>query len=183
MASTPLPAETRDLLPPPIESDLRLPADIRLGIALLLLGLVFMAVSFVSPFILMSLILPAGVNAYLQIDLTLSLIEVISLSLGLFLVLRGILRLLPPIALRSCLGPLLIFVGAVVFAVAYAGMVLAYSAYPPYENAGFYALYLASAIMSIAGEVLIVLGSILALIAVARGVLAQHRGSAPPTGP
>ena len=184
MSSSPAPAESRPSPASLIFADLRLPPDIRLGIAFLITGLAFVAASFVWPYFFAGTVLSTGsIAAYMQISLGLSLGELLSGSLGVVLVFRGILRLLPPIGAAARLGPLLILVGALLFSVGYGSMIfLAYSIYPPFGASLPTVYYELSTLLGVGGQVLTVIGSVLAFVAVARGAMAVRRDLGGPAG-
>ena len=183
MQSAPVPGEHPRPTVPPVFGELRLPADIRLGFALMIFGLAFTAVSVTWPFFLAGALPPSDLALYMQISLVVGLVQSLSASLGLALVFRGVLRFLPRIGPWPRLGPLLIFVGALLFGAGYAGMILFASfIFPPYGGSLSGEVYALSGLVGLAGEIITVIGGIVSLFAVARGVVAQHRDLLAPVG-
>lgn len=75
---------------------LRLPPDIRFGIVLVVLGVAFLIGGYVWPYIGVRTVLP-DMTGYLETTIGLQLGALLGFQLGAFLILRGILRLLPSV--------------------------------------------------------------------------------------
>ncbi len=126
---------------------------------------------------------PESLAAFFQTQAALSAAQNLALYLGFFLLFNGILRFLPKARVWSWLGPILILTGGVAFVLADVALfMLSPYIYPPAFNAPNFTSYvtLYSQIGSsaeFAGSIAVVLGALLSLVAVARGILARR---APP---
>lgn len=176
----------QDWNPPlaPVSGSLRLSTEINAGIVLAIVGLVFEGSSSVWRFFAVRMFMGSGLATYLQVEQALGLATGFFLELGFFLIFRGVLRLLPRIGSLSRLGPLLILIGAIVSAVGYAVLIVLVPViyYPSYPAGILVTLEVASVVAQFAGSVTVTIGTILALVAVARGVLVGRASPPPPAG-
>ncbi len=108
-SGVPLSMETLPPAPPAVRR--RLPTQILLGIVLAGVGVVFAGISTTWNY-LGPRNFPDGLATFVENGILLSLAEMLCLQVGLFLILWGIVRILPRVRLWSQLGPLLILVGA-----------------------------------------------------------------------
>ncbi len=167
-------------MPTPVPG--RLPRSIRAGLILVGLGVLFTGISYGWNFFGIRASLASGFVFYITVEVALSVIEYLCLELGLFLILRGILRLLPRVLPWSRLGPIILLVGAfVVTGLNLAELALVSLTYPPAQvQVPEWAGYVLSGIL-IAGYIVATLGLLLSLLAVAKGVVL--RSSATPGPP
>lgn len=164
----------------------RLPNEIKAGIVLTSVGLAFTVSSYGWVYLAMNMRLTSTITSYMQVTLTLGLAQQLSLGLGFFLIFWGVLRLLPRVGFWSRLGPLLILIGAILGAVASAAdLALVASLFSPSGNTSSITFYEMVTVAGVSGNVVVTLGTVLALVAVAFGALAQRRSlNAPPgSGP
>ncbi len=181
-----LPAPPSDPVPPaPVPTAVRhapLPREVLVGIALVVIGLAFTAGSYVWSYFGIRQISPRDLPTYFQVEDALFLVDAVTVNVGFFLILWGILRRLPSLGVWSVAGPILILIGAAALAAFY----LAELAYAPvlYLPTGGTAppawLYTVLPGVLIFGGVATSLGMLVALVGVARGIMAQRTGPFPP---
>lgn len=149
-----------------------LPRNILVGLILVGLGVIFTGISYGWNFFAIRSGLFTGFVPYLQIEITLSVVEYLCIEVGLFLIFLGILRLLPSVLPWSRLGPILLLVGALVVAVMEMTEVALVSlTYPPSAvQLPDWANYVLSGTL-VAGYIVSSLGLLLSLFAVAKGLL------------
>lgn len=160
-----------------------LPTQVLLGIALAGIGVILAGASGAWNYFGVRSF-TVNFAAFLQVEVLLSVAEILSLQIGLFLILWGILGILPRASLWSRLGPDLILVGAIVLAgVGFAELALYSVSYPGGSINGL--LWLADVIVGaeVAGQVLPPLGLLLSLLAVAKAILLPPSSSVAPLPP
>ncbi len=155
-----------------------LPKKILVGLILLGLGVIFAGMSYGWNYFAIRFGFASGIVRYIQIEITLGVIEYLCVELGLFFILWGILRILPSVLPWSRAGPPLILAGASVTAgMNLIGAVLVSLTYPPSTlQLPDWASYVLAGTL-IAGSIVAALGLLLSLFAVAKGLLQ------PPTTP
>ncbi len=162
-----------------------MPKGVVLGVVLVGFGVVFRSAGLVwSYFGFRGLGSFNSLAAFFQIQFSLGAAQALLMNLGFFLIYWGILRTLPRFELWYWVGPVLVLLGGLL-AVAgdLAQIVIAPSLYPPANGSGLEGLltvvYGTLVVASLAETV----GTILALVAVARGVFAWRamKGGPPPS--
>ncbi len=166
-----------------------MPADVLIGIVLTCLGVGFTGIIFAWGFFGLRAIAAAGdIAAFFQTQYALSAAQSLILNVGLFLLLVGILRILPRGSRWSWLGPALILAGGVAITIANVLQIyLAPFLFPPQLNSQSPGLNvgLVEGVSSAAffvGSMVATVGTLLSLVAVARGVLTR-RASPEPSAP
>lgn len=168
----------------PARRRIELPKGVLLGIALVGFGVVFIGFGLGWDYfgfrVLGSF---SNIATIFQIEFALSAAQNLFLNLGFFLILWGILRTLPRLDSWYWMGPVLLLAGGLLAtAAALAQVALAPSIYPPASGGGLVGLFDAVYVVSIAGSVAETLGTVVALIAVARAAVAWRTMPGGPSG-
>lgn len=158
----------------PTRRRIELPGGILVGIALVGFGVVFIGFGLgwdYFGFRVLSSV--SGIATFFQIEFALGAAQNLFLNLGSFLILWGILRTLPRLDSWYWVGPMLLLAGGLLTtATGLAQVALAPSIYPPASGGELIGLFDAVYIVSIVGSLAETVGTIVALIAVARAAVA-----------
>lgn len=179
---TTLPGETPvGNVPPPVART-SVPLGIRIGIALMGAGVAFTVAAYTWGYFGLSLFV-RNLVTFVRVQLALFIAESLLLNVGLFFVLRGVLRLLPKAGPWSWTGPILVLLGGLAVAAANA---------TDYVLSWIFGFGVATSlewlvtvlfIVLITGSAAVSLGLLLSLVGVVRGVLARRAGTVLPTRP
>lgn len=152
-----------------------MPRNMLLGLGLAGIGVAFTAILYAWDSLGIRLLNPSGFADYFVLQFGLSLVGFISLQVGLFLLLRGILHLLPISHPWSRIGPLLILGGAlVVVAFGITEVVIESSGFSASAGSTLELLFLGLSVVNLAGYLATTLGLVISVLAIAKGVLLRH---------
>lgn len=157
-----------------------LPSRVFIGLTLMGIGAAITVATYAWNFFGPRMYVGFGFEDFIRISVALSATEFLCLQIGLFLVLSGILRILPPSRPWSRIGPLLILIGAVIvagFGITDLFLMGSTGATPGGLLEG---LYLALLVLDIAGYLATTVGLIVSLFAAVHGVLARRPSAATP---
>lgn len=168
----------------PTRRPIELPREVLLGIALVGFGVVFIGFAVGWDYFGFRVLGSVSVIAtFFQIEFALGAAQNLFLNLGFFLILWGILRTLPRLDSWYWVGPMLLLAGGLLAtATGLAQVALAPSIYPPASGGNLMELFDATYIVSIAGSLAETVGTIVALVAVARAAVAWRTEPAEPAG-
>lgn len=162
------------MLPPPVST--QLPRKVLAGFILEGVGVVFTGISYGWNYFGFRAGYVASFQDVIRIEILLSVVQYLCIEVGLFLIISGILRLLPEVRPWSRVGPIAILVGALLIAVLElyeVGSIFPNGATPLPD----WVSYALEATL-IAGYVLATTGLVVSLFAVAKGILSRGRPAA-----
>ena len=157
------------------EAGIRLPATIRIGIVLVVGGLACLPASLAWAILGIRSGLAPSVVAFLQVNLAFGLAEGVLINVGFSLILAEILRLMSQTKGWAPNGPPLLLVGAAVIAVvSLIRIALTPSVLPPFAGQDGTLYYDAASVGYPIASVLLTLGTVLSLVAIARAALLRR---------
>lgn len=153
----------------------KLPRMVLMGFVLAGLGVVFTGVSYGWNYFGLRSGLGGSIYNYIQVEILLGLVELLLLQLGLFFIFLGVLRVLPRVRPWAWVGPMFILVGTLVVVGFDLVNVTLFSS-PGGGTLPEWTTYVFLATL-IVGSVLITLGLLISLFAVAKAVLLRTPSS------